>query len=600
MGASLSVCMIVRDEEKDLPRCLESIQGIADELIVVDTGSVDNTKAIAKSYGAKVYDFEWVDDFSKARNYSLEKATGDWILILDGDDEFERRDAGLLKELINKPDAADIYIFNTICYIGNKAGADRIFNVNIRLFRNIPEFRYQGRIHESIISQKSDVRMEPVGITIYHYGYLNPNVKEHDKRKRNMRILEQQLQEQPNNPYFLFCMGNEYFALGQLEKSLEYFCSAFEKCNKGDIYVPKLIIRIIMAYQLLKDYDKAFSYIEQALSLYPQFTDAEYIRGTIYHSLGYLNKAIKSFEKCLAMSEPPPVLSFLIGVGSYKPYYALGCIANQLGDLSGALVYFNQVLLAKPDFYDAIYAIGEVLTKTISDKNELKEKLLQYFDSSNPAALVMLADLLFLQKQYDLSLEFAEKAAQIGSDTEELIYLRAQCRLYLNSYSEAAALFEQISSTSKLYRRSLTLCFISLLLQGKHEQAAGLLDVIKQEEDSRRYETLKCLAALLDTGEKHILAEDGEASDACLPYIFEVLEIILSTKEFEIFEKSLELLNCIGSDKVLLMLAKLYNKHGYIDMAVKEILRSIKVFDIIDDEAALILYRGLASKKQAM
>jgi glycosyltransferase involved in cell wall biosynthesis len=181
-----------------------------------------------------------VDDFSKARNYSLEQATGDWILILDGDDEFERRDAGLLKELINKPDAADIYIFNTICYIGNKAGADRIFNVNIRLFRNIPELRYQGRIHESIISQKSDVRMESVGITIYHYGYLNSNVNEHDKRKRNMRILEQQLQEQPDNPYFLFCMGNEYFALGQLEKLWNTSVQPLKNATKAIYMFPSL------------------------------------------------------------------------------------------------------------------------------------------------------------------------------------------------------------------------------------------------------------------------------------------------------------------------------------------------------------------------
>jgi len=585
--------MIVRDEEKDIGRCLESIVDIADELVVVDTGSVDNTRAIAAKYGAKVYEFEWVDDFSKARNYSIEKATGEWILILDGDDEFEKRDAAYLKELISRNDPADIYIFNTICYIGEKAGSERILNVNIRLFKNIPELRYQGRIHESIISKKPDVRIEPAGISIYHYGYLNSNVNEHDKRKRNMRILEQQLEEQPDNPYFLFCMGNEYFALGLTKKSLEYFDSSFEKCSKGDIYVPKLILRIIMAYQLLVDYDKALLYIDRALSIYPQYTDAEYIRGTIYHSMGVTTRAVRSFEKCLEMGEPPSVLSFIIGVGSYRPLFALGLISHQLGDYSEALRYYNQALLAKPDYYDAIYSIGEVLAKAVKTEDELKEKLLQFFDIKNSVSFIMIADILFLQRQYKLSLEFIEKAQEAGLQSGDLEFLKAQCLFYLGKYDTAASGLALVCDNSKYYKKSRILCCLGLLLRQKYSEAAAVIEPLEHMEGfEHEYMVLSCLISIISTGNRQILDDGPESSDILLPVIFEVLEILLATRDFKIFEHSLELLNCVKNDNVLLMLAKLYNKYGYIDMAIYEILRSIKLFNKLDSDGAFILYNG--------
>ena len=183
LSVKLSVCMIVKNEAQSLAKCLESVLDIADEIVVVDTGSVDDSKAIAARYGAKVYDFEWVDDFSKARNYSIEHATGDWILILDGDDEFEKKDGKKLLNIINSKDAADIYIFNTICYIGDKPGSDKIMNVNLRLFRNLPEFRYQGRIHESVATRNQNAKMQACDdITIYHYGYLNSFVDKQNKR----------------------------------------------------------------------------------------------------------------------------------------------------------------------------------------------------------------------------------------------------------------------------------------------------------------------------------------------------------------------------------------------------------------------------------
>ncbi len=593
LSATLSVCMIVKNEAKNIATCLKSILSIADEIIVVDTGSIDATKSIAKEYGAKLYDFEWIDDFSKARNFSIDKATGDWILILDGDDELEVKDAQKLSELINSEDAGDIYIFNTICYVGDRVGSDKIMNVNLRLFRNWPEFRYQGRIHESIMTQNPQVRMRTSDITIYHYGYLNDFVKDQNKRERNMRILEEQIKDAPENPYFLFCMGNEYFALSNYDKALEYFLSAYQRCNIQDVYVPKLMIRIIMAYQGLGRFSDALKYIEDALSYYPQYTDAEFIRGGIYHKSGNYIKAMKSFQRCLDLGEPPSMLNFIIGVGTYRAYYALGSVLHQMGDLEEALKSYNQAILLKNDFYDAVYGIGSIITKIYSKPEDIKQHLEQYFSPNSGDSYAMIADILFLERKYELSLAYMNAALKLNVNMPELLFLRAKCMYNLKMYEEASREFEKVDRANKYYLNSQTMLLLCYYILEKFEAGEQILDHIGQIDNYEKiYKLFLTLGNILQSKEKEILSNDIEESKEYLILIVDTLDAILCTGEFELFEKALELFNCIENDEVLMALAKLYNKYGFVQQAVKEIKRSICIFDKLDEESAYILYRS--------
>jgi len=597
LGVGLSVCMIVKNEAKNIAKCLQSILDIADEIIVVDTGSVDNTKAIAMEYGAKVYDFEWVDDFSKARNYSIEKATGDWILILDGDDEFERKDGEKLKALINSEDAGDIYIFNTICYIGDRVSNDKIMNVNLRLFRNRPEFRYQGRIHESIVTQSPEVKMRTSDISIYHYGYLNGIVRDQNKRERNMRILGEQLKESPDNPYFLFCMGNEYFALGDYNQALDYFLSAHDKCNVQDVYVPKLIIRIIMAYQALKRFNDALKYIEEAISHYPQYTDVEFIRGSIYHTTGNLIQAMKSFQKCLEMGEPPSMLNFVIGVGTFRAYHALGSIFHQMGDLEEALKYYNQAILVKNDHYDAVYGIGSIITKIYSSPEDIKHHLEQYFCANSGDSYAMIADILFIERKYKLSLEYIDAALELNVQMPELYFLRAKCMYNLKMYEAASQEFEKIGEANKYYLNSQTMLLLCCYILERFEAAEAVLDNIGRLDNYEKvYKVFLTLGNILQSKQKEVLSNDIEESKEYLILILDTIDALLCPGELEVFEKSLELFNCIENDEVLLALAKLYNKYGFIKQAVKEIKRSISIFDKVDEECSYILYKSFSLK----
>ncbi len=598
MNAKLSVCMIVKNEAKSIGRCLESIVDIADEIIVVDTGSIDNTKEIAKKYGAKVYDFKWIDDFSKARNYSIDKATGDWILILDGDDEFEKQDAPKLLDIINNSDEGDIFIFNSICYVGDTAGSEKIMNVNIRLFKNKPQFRYQGRIHEGIKPQSKDVITKFSDIRIYHYGYINTYVKDQKKRERNMRILKKELEESPNNPYWLFCIGNEYFALNELDKALEYFLSSYEKCNMQDIYVPKVILRIIMIYDALNKPDEALKYIDEALSYYPQYTDVEFLRGGIYHKLGHITKAIRSFQRCIELGEPPSTLNFLMGVGSYKAYYALGNVFHQVSDYDEALKCYNQTLLVKNDFYDAIIKIGDILTKIYKTPEDIKKNLEQFFDLNNPLNYSNMEEVLFSANQYQLALDYANSALSNDIRLPYMTYKKAMCMYNLKLYAEAIKEFEKIDPDNANYLDSQIMLFICYSVLDKFDAAENVLSTIENTDNtSKVHQTFTCLNSIFKSKGKETLCEDVEESNEYLPIIINILDAFLRVKEFDKFEKALELFNCLESNNALLELAKLYAKHGLIGMAVSEIKRSISIFDKLDEESAHILYRSFSFKE---
>lgn len=597
LSTKLSVCMIVKNESKSIGRCLKSIVGIADEIIVVDTGSIDNTKEIAQKYGAKIYDFKWVDDFSKARNYSISKATGDWILILDGDDEFEREDSPKLLDIINKPNEGDIFIFNSICYVGNSAGSEKIMNVNIRLFKNRPEFRYQGRIHEGIKPQNKDVITKFVDIRIYHYGYIDTYVKDQNKRERNMRILKKELEENPNNPYWLFCIGNEYFALNELDKALEYFLSSYEKCNMQDIYAPKVMIRIIMIYDSLSEPDQALKYIDEALSHYPQYTDVEFLRGGIYHKLGYITKAIRSLQHCIELGEPPSTLNFLMGVGSYKAYYALGNIFYQVNDYDEALKCYNQTLLIKNDFYDAIIKIGNILTKIYTRPEDIRKNLEQFFDLNNPLNYSNIEEILFSANQYELALDYANSALSNDIRVTYMTYKKALCLYNLRLYADASEEFKKIDPDDVNYLDSQIMLFICYSILDKPNDLEDILSIIKNVDTSDKvYQTLNCLNNIFKCEPTKILSEDLKESNEYLTIIINTLDAFLRVKEFDRFAKALELFNSIESNKALLELAKLYYKHGLTEMAVTEIKRSISIFDKLDEESANILCKSFSIK----
>lgn len=220
---TVSLTMIVRDEEANLPACLASCAGLFDQLVIVDTGSTDRTKEIASAaidkHGrpARVFDFAWCDDFAAARNESLRHATSDWVFWLDADDRIEPvqhpRIAYVLTSL-NSPHA--IYGFNSVC--PDLPGKPELIVPQYRLFPRIPEARWIRRIHEYISLGNHEVIVYRTHVPIVHLGYLDPGITA-AKSHRNMRLLRLACAENPDDHELLFYLGTECFRQLRFEEA---------------------------------------------------------------------------------------------------------------------------------------------------------------------------------------------------------------------------------------------------------------------------------------------------------------------------------------------------------------------------------------------
>ncbi|MCP4414036.1 MAG: glycosyltransferase family 2 protein, partial [Gammaproteobacteria bacterium] len=192
---TISLCMIVKNEEELLPTCLESIRNYVDEIIIVDTGSIDRTVEVATKYNTKIFHHPWENSFSKARNYSLKHATCDWILILDADEEIDENDATRLKPLLRETDANLIYL-----QVLDKTAEDKIVSVSNseRLFRNHLGIQYEGIVHNSL---KYNCSTEIANdIKIFHYGYNLDEERMERKFVRTSTLLREQIKNDPLNP----------------------------------------------------------------------------------------------------------------------------------------------------------------------------------------------------------------------------------------------------------------------------------------------------------------------------------------------------------------------------------------------------------------
>lgn len=225
----LSVCIITKNEEENIGKCIRSVSGIADEVIVVDTGSTDKTKQIAGDYGAHVEEFVWCDDFSAARNKSLELATGEWILILDADEELPESSCSILLADLERPEVMAYRL--PLIDVGREEDGRSFVP---RLFRNAPGLFFAGRIHEQVFSSV-EVRRAEWGLSnqfseavLKHYGYSEQMTFSRDKINRNLRLLELALEELPGEPNLLMNLGMELCRGGNSYTGIGYYFKALD------------------------------------------------------------------------------------------------------------------------------------------------------------------------------------------------------------------------------------------------------------------------------------------------------------------------------------------------------------------------------------
>ncbi len=269
----LSLCMIVKNEAENLNKYFLQIKDLFDELIIVDTGSTDNTIEIAKKITNKSFSIDWNDNFSEAKNYAIGKAQGEWILFLDADELITKEDIEKIKEAI-KTDEVDAFRLNVINYLNQKTtGAiiNRTLPFNhpffiqfklARLFRNKEEYKYKYRIHELIEDsiEENKGTIKELDVYIHHFGTLN--IKSNKESYYEKLVLDQ-LEELPNDKRALYYAGK--FFLGQ--KKFDESIALFEKITKIDPVYKNIHAKIGQAYFAKNNLTKAIEHYKKSLEL---------------------------------------------------------------------------------------------------------------------------------------------------------------------------------------------------------------------------------------------------------------------------------------------------------------------------------------------
>jgi len=224
----ISLCIMVKNEELFLPRCLESARNVADEIIVVDTGSEDRTEEIAASFGAKIYHHPWEHNFSKHRNQSLSYATGEWLLIMDADEELDPATASLIRSIVETAETT-VISFNVRSYLEN--GAYYSEGVSPRLFKNGCGYRYTGYVHNQLVLQDT---ITPSPVILWHHGYdLSPE-KLLAKQERSLELLKKQLVEFPDDLSTRHHLAMTLMGVKRYEEAADEACRTLDmmKTNK--------------------------------------------------------------------------------------------------------------------------------------------------------------------------------------------------------------------------------------------------------------------------------------------------------------------------------------------------------------------------------
>lgn len=349
----VSLTMIVKNEEADLPACLESARTIADEIIVVDTGSTDRTVEIAREYGAQVHFFTWCDDFAAARNAALAHATGEWVLHLDADElAIETTPGAVRDELTHQPEGVLFMRVPVRSPFANGMGYD-VYGAR-RLFRNRPEISWTRPIHETIRHTEHDsIELEAscAALVVDHKGYADPVLrKEQGKNARNMRLLKREMAERPDDPTVYYYLAVEHASLEQwptalklLQQGLKRFEGAVRPDFTGAMYGLAMRCAINMGRPR-----EAIRLGQRAVKHYA-FSEVCYLLGCAYRLVDDLPQAERYLELAIALRSRFAEFQMEAGTGSWKATIELGVVAWTRGDRPIAVERWRRAHSWMPD-----------------------------------------------------------------------------------------------------------------------------------------------------------------------------------------------------------------------------------------------------------
>ena len=330
----ISLCMIVKNEEKTLKECLQRIFPFVDEVIIVDTGSSDNTCEIAKQFDAKVFKHQFRGDFSEVRNISLEQASGEWILVLDADEWVDENDVEKLRYLTENNDHLAYLIWRYEYYPNGGWSSSTL----IRFFRNMPEIRFHKTVHEtvskSLLKQKAKIGLS--NIHLHHYGYQNRPVGKYvSQLKRQIELMPQQ-----DSLSYSFLALEELIA-GKYEEAITRCKTAISMDGHWKSYT---FLLLGIAYFAQQKYEEAILQYLKAIEIAdnnkvapPVFASPHSMLGKVFFLCGDYEQAISEFHKVMKIN---PKLA--------QSYINLGILDEHQGKYDSAIKWYQESVEGNP------------------------------------------------------------------------------------------------------------------------------------------------------------------------------------------------------------------------------------------------------------
>ncbi len=473
IGIEISACLIVKNEEDNLGRCLESLAGRVNEIVVVDTGSTDRTIEIAQEHNVVIGNFKWCDDFSAARNHALQLATKPWILWIDADEVLDVGSEEAIHRAVIRPHFGgyDIEIINPT---DNREGGSTFTHSAVRLFRRHPQIKFTGRIHEQVCPSLELLglpwaRLE--GVKIIHYGYRPAIMEAKGKAERTITLLEREVREAPDDAF-------QWFNLSMALIVANRFAEAENAARNSTRYLMPGAPFAILAFQNLVQAQTAQSKLDAALASCDEAEKhgfggliIDFERAQVLLKKGEARLALESIDRCLAQSWPVG-LSGDRGIETHKRNVLRGQILAVLGRFQEALAEFEHALRVDPGFAPCHFSRGATLEKM----NRGQEALESYSSATEDPSTRVLAlkgtgRLLSAEHNYEKAAKaFSDAWYADQTDYESWVGWAGACEAWGN-LSAIVEAYEEFAKVSEPTSDILVNWGRALEASGEHERA---------------------------------------------------------------------------------------------------------------------------------
>jgi len=572
-GMTLSLCMIVKDEEEMLPRCLGAVAEFVDEIVIVDTGSSDRTVEIAESFGARVLHHAWTGSFADARNVSFDAASCDWTMYLDADEVLVAEDGPKLRALLGQT-WREAFFMSETNYTGELGEGSATVHNALRLFRTRPEYRFSGRLHEQILDtlpRHLPERIRATDVRIEHFGYLGAVRDAKEKSRRNVELLLREREERGDSTFLHFNLGSEYAAVGDARRAIEEFEAAWRSARADGAetslgYMPALVSRLVRSLRVSGRREEAIERAQEGLALFPGFTDLVYEQACAAQELGRHDEAAARFRTCIEMGDAPGRYTSTVGMGTYLPTISLAELLRLEGDHAGAVALLDPCLEAHPGFFGIVLPLASAMLADGADPAAVVARVERHCGELSPTIRYLLATALYEQGELEAAerqyRELIERQPSNGAARVALAEALLSQRRWEDAAAAAAALADGEPHAPAARRSEL----FARIAGGDLARAAELVDTAELADGDRELFGAWIALAAGREPERAVLPV------ASVPLLAVTLEALLRVEEVDLFGQLVALVERtpLPPRERRELLAGMYLRRGFLASAAEE------------------------------